>query len=197
MESVNDVQELTIYQLSKNLDASYKAVRAIVEGLEAKGILRVISHSANSHAASIYAFDSATIQAVESALQEKGKKMESAASANVLRTLEELKNLHKKVQESAEKIKMQDELLRNRDKEIQDLTNINVRLDADLKIAQGEIKLITDKSSTFEAENARLNQTIKELEQKGKVHTRVIIALGAILLSVFVALCSYMVFVRL
>lgn len=194
MNNKSNVQELTTYQLSQNLGANYKAVRAIVDNFAAKGIVKIVGQSASSHQASIYAFDNAVIQTIESLLKERGKKIESGASVNILRTLEELQHLQRKVQESTEKIRLQEELINRREQEIQELKSSNVQLDANLKITKSELKLIEDKSRTMEGAYAEQKQRAEALERTVKSRTISLLVAIALLLSISITIICYFIF---
>lgn len=189
---MQDVEQTTAYQLSKNLNADYRVIRKLLEDYRQAGLVEVVGHSDNSSNAPIYGIDELVKSKMASALQARKGKTVSDCNSDLTRELKQLKDLQLQVVESANTIKSLNELIIAKDKELQQLTNNNVVLGADLKIAKSELKLITDKSSTVEADNARLRQELTAKEKAISKLNRWLMASGAVLL---VGLC-YFLFTR-
>ena len=177
---------LTVYQLSLEIKEDYRALKKIISDLEQSKIIDVVGNSTNSHRAKIYGFSNDVIEKIKSELQAKQVKSVSGASASIERDLKQIKDLQLKVIESENTIKSLNNLISNKDKEIQTLINANVRLDADTKIKDSEIKLITEKSKEFEKIYFEKEQEVKQLNNKIKQKNYIILSVSAILL-VFIA----------
>lgn len=175
-----------MYQLSLEIKEDYRALKKIISDLEQSKIIDVVGNSTNSHRAKIYGFSNDVIEKIKSELQAKQVKSVSGASASIERDLKQIKDLQLKVIESENTIKSLNNLISNKDKEIQTLINANVRLDADTKIKDSEIKLITEKSKEFEKIYFEKEQEVKQLNNKIKQKNYIILSVSAILL-VFIA----------
>lgn len=183
--------EATAYQISKDLNADYRVVSKKLQEFLDNEVVEVIGQSANSHKANIYKISPFVYEKLTSLLQANKSKFASGASADIMRDLGAMKHLQMKVDEQVETIKSLNELISSQDKQIQDLKNINVQIDADLKIAKSEQKLLTDKSATFEAENARLNQELGKVSKQVQTRNIWLFALSAILLVLVVVTICY------
>lgn len=193
---MQNVEQITAYQLSKNLKADYRAIRKLLEDYRQAGLVEVVGHSDNSSNAPIYGIDELVKSKMASALQARKGKIVSDCNSDLTRELKQLKDLQLQAAESANTIKSLNELITAKDKELQQLTNSNVILDADLKIAKSELKLITDKSKTVEADNARLKQELTAKEKVISRQNRLLIGAGAVLLVVVVVITCYFLFSR-
>lgn len=184
MVNNTNFESITAYQLSLNINEDYRAVRKILEDFNGSGIVEVVGQSGNSSKAPLYKVNELVKENIVSILQARKANNASASNKDVERNLKRLQDFQALALESEKTIKSLNELIVAKDKELQQLTNNNIILDADLKIAKSELKLITDKSSTIEANNARLVQELGAAERKIRIQNRWLIISGAFFLIV-------------
>lgn len=86
----------------------------------------------------------------------------------------------------------------NLNNKITELKNTTVRLEADLKVAQSEVKLLTVKKDIFEPENARLQQELNKVNEAVAKKTTTIHALlgGLMFLIMFVLFTVAFLFLK-
>lgn len=200
---VGSTIEITAYQLSQELNANYRTVSRKLEALLADDLIKIIGQSDNSHRANIYQLSQYIYDKVASEVQESKSKSTSACNSPKSKEIALVNDLQVQVQEQVKTIESLNSLISAREKEIQTLTNSNVQLSADLKIAKSEQKYLEDKKVASEAENARLNQELNKLNTKlnladKQVQKRNIwlFALSTILLVLVVIVICYFIMAK-
>lgn len=173
---------VTAYQLSKDIKADYRAVRAILEDFERDNFVQCVGNSDISHNAKIYQIDNSLYNRIASLMQARKLKNASVASDDITRDFKQLKDLQMQVSESQATIKSLNELIGSKDKEIQALTNEKVILDADLTVARSELKFIEDKSRAVESAYSEKKLEVERLNKVIKQKDIALIILGAVIL---------------
>lgn len=96
--------------------------------------------------------------------------------------------LQEKYAQKVQSEKTLQDLLSSREKELQKLINEKVLLDANLKVAQSELKYIEDKSNTLTGELAREKQEKEQLQATVTRRNKQLIVTGALLLCTVVSI---------
>lgn len=189
-----DFESLTAYQLSVEINEDYRAVRKILEDFNNSGIVEIVGQSDNSSKAPLYGVNEAIKENIASIVQAKKTNNASARNKDISKVLKRLQDLQAQAVESDKTIKSLNALLSTKEADIQELKNKNVILDSDLKLAQGQLKMIEDKSKTIESDNARLKQELTTKESLINKQNKLLIGAGAVLLVVFVVIVCYFIF---
>lgn len=189
------VGSYTAYQLSKDLNANFRTVTKLLKSFEDKGLIE-IDGTMLKNKATVYNIPDEVLNEITTRLQACKSSNAIVRNNDSERNLSKLKELQEQLVQQDSTIKNLNESISNKDKEIQSLTNKNVQLDADLKIAQSEIKLIGTTSDLYKTENAKMTQELKEAQKKVNKLNKIVIALGSVLLVLVAVLGTFLLLRR-
>ena len=200
----------TANEVANTLGENYKSIAKALNTLATQGKINVAEKYVNNRPLKGYCLSISDLQEIKSRfIKDKhlsGSKNESnvkmVANALFADKISQLSDnisddtnvkIYEVMKENADLTKEISELKQS----IQEKTNENVRLDADLSMARSELKFITDKSTSMESAWAAEKQRAEALEKVVKSRNVQLIITGAVLLVVIVVIACYFVFTRI
>lgn len=183
----------SVYELSQATGKNYRTLKKILEALQEKNqIATNVRTGVNGKEVVLYDINQDTINSLnlyfdslksdkDILLARTSAHIQEATSDNIP-SIDDYKKIIK------EAINARDTIV-NLNGKITELKNYNVRLESDLKVANSEIKLISERKNTVEAEHARLQQELNtsnitkaELERGIKRRNIAILVLSTLIL---------------
>lgn len=182
----------TAYQLSKDLSANFRTVTKLLKSFENKGLIE-IDGTMLKNKATVYNISDEVLNEITTRLQAYKSSNTIVRNSDNERNLSKLKELQEQLIQQDTTIKSLNQLIANKDKDLQTLSTANIQLSADLKVATGEIKFIEDRRKTVEADNARLGQELKVSNDKINRLNKAVIVLSALLLIIIVSIFCFLI----
>lgn len=180
----------TAYQLSKDLNANFRTVTRLLKSFEEKRLIE-IDGTMLENKATVYNISDEVLNEITTRLQAYKSSNTIVRNSDNERNLSKLKELQEQLIQQDTTIKSLNQLIANKEKDLQTLSTANIQLSADLKVATGEIKFIEDRRKTVEADNARLGQELKVSNDKINRLNKAVIVLSALLLIIIVSIFCF------
>lgn len=208
----NDNESFTVFtanEVANTIGENYKSVAKILNSFATQNKITVTEKFVNNRALKGYRLTIQDLQEIKNKfLKEKHlPNLKNTSSLKMVTNALPIDNTGQQNENFAEdtNVKIYEVMKENANltKEISELkqtiqqkTNENVRLDADLSMARSELKFITDKSTSIESAFCEQKQRAEALEKTVKERNIQLIVTGAVLLVVVVIIACYFAFGR-